>query len=434
MSRAGEAAAGSGGHRVGPLLDDLFRRQYGQLVARLTRDLGPGRLSLIEDVVQDALLRAVKLWPYEGTPDDPRAWLTVVARRLATDALRRERLHSLAEPLLVERTRQRAAATPGADDAVADDTLRMMFMCCHPSLSHASRIALTLKMVGGFGTSEIAAALLARESAVAQRLSRAKAQLREGGVRFEMPSGTELAPRRQAVLDVLYLMFNEGYRAHSGQDLVRTDLVREAVRLADLLCADALAPAAEAHALLALMLFLAARIPARTNDFGELLTLSQQDRKRWDRGAIQGGFHHFKQSIGGPHLTTFHVEAAIASCHAIAQTYDATDWRTILTHYDQLLRIGGGPVAALNRAVAVAKVEGAERALRELDALTGEPALRDYALLPATRAQLLWTIGDHSAAAEALRAALMLVASEPERAFMRDRLQQCEAGAPAPDF
>ncbi|MEM7201834.1 MAG: sigma-70 family RNA polymerase sigma factor [Planctomycetota bacterium] len=422
------------GARIDALVEPLFRRQYGRLVAGLTRIFGPARLDLVEDVVQESLLRAMRTWPFEGVPDRPERWLATVARNLATDALRHDATAAQKQRELATWATAAAAEAPPdrLPDEVADDTLRLIFTTCHPSLTPETRVALTLKTLCGFGVSEVAAALLAREATVAQRLSRAKAQLQRSEIDFVVPPPAELELRLASVLEVLYLLFNEGYRVHRGQGLVRRDLVAEAVRLAELLCRMPETDQPQVHALLALMRFLGARLPARTDAFGELLTLSHQDRERWDRDWLQRGFAHFARSIAGDRRTAFHVEAAIASVHAAAPTYADTDWVAVLRHYDDLVAEQDSPVVRLNRAVALAKVHGLDAGLAELERLDDDPKLRHYGLLPATRAQLLWSRGDPDAAAAAYRAALALECSEPEQQFLQARLRRCEAGDGAP--
>lgn len=415
------------------LVEHLFRHRYGEMVAGLVRVLGPERLDLVEDVVQEALLRALRNWPVEGVPDRPEAWVFRVARNLAVDALRRRRIAARAEDEL-GRWAATAGGTAEAPDGVADDTLRMIFACSHPALPPDARVPLVLKTVCGFDVPAIAAALLAKEATVAQRLSRAKERLRLGRVAFEVPAEAELPVRLHGVLEVLYLVFNEGWRAHRGEDLVRADLVQEAVRLCGLLLEQPATARPEVHALLALMLLLGARLPARTDDLGELLTLAQQDRSRWDRRWLLAGLHHFRSSLQGDELTAYHVEAAIASRHAAAPSYAATDWPAILHDYDRLLELHDSPVVRLNRAVAVAKVQGPDAGIEALAAIDGHGALRDYFLLPATRAWFEWTADRREAAAASLEQALSLPCSEPERRLLQRRLLACRRGEAPPEW
>jgi len=418
---------------VAPVVDHLFRHQYGRMVAGLTRVFGSELLDLVEDVVQEALLRALRVWPYEGIPREPEAWLVQVARNSALDALRRRSMAQSKQAELEAWAQRSQAATQDALPAeVADDTLAMMFMCCHPALAPDARVALTLKTLGGFGVAEIARALLAKEATVAQRLTRAKAQLQRGAATFAVPPAHELPRRLDSVLDVLYLLFNEGYAAARGDDLVRADLVHEALRLCRLVLATPATALPKVHALLALMSFLAARLPARTDAVGEPLTLAEQDRGQWDRALVAAGFHHFDRCLAGDELTPFHVEAAIASCHAAAPTYSATDWPTILERYDELVRIDGSPIVRLNRAVAIAQVHGPDRGLGELDALAASGKLGDYYLLPATRAQLLWLSGRRDDAIAAFERALACGCSGPAQQFLARRLAACRRGESAP--
>ncbi len=415
-------------------IEHVFRRHYRRLVARLTRVFGPQRLDLVEDVVQEALLRAMHTWPFHGTPDDPEAWLGRVARNLALSVIRHGKLaESKADDLRVLAER-RMPADVEPDGAVADDSLRMMFTCCHPALPADARVALTLKTLCGFGSREIASALLQKEATIAQRLTRAKAKLQRESVAFEVPGPAEMSSRLDSVLEVIYLVFNEGYRAHRGADLVREDLVCEAIRLAKALTNEREIDRPKVHALLALMLFLGARIGARTGDTGELLTLAEQDRSKWDKTWLGAATTEFGRAIAGDELTPFHVEAAIASLHAAARSYEETDWGRILARYDELVSLSASPIVRLNRAVALAQVDGPESALVELERLESTGVLSAYALLPVTQAHLMWRAGDHARAAAHYRVALELPCTDPERNLLERRLAACERGDAAPRF
>jgi RNA polymerase sigma-70 factor (ECF subfamily) len=415
------------------LVEDLFRHRYGRMVAGLVRVLGAERLDLAEDVVAEAFLRGLRTWPAEGVPERPDAWIFRVARNLALDTLRRRAVASRAEEELVRWAageREAERAEPG--DGPADDTLRMMFTCCHPALPSDTRVPLVLKTVCGLGMDEIAAALFAKETAIAQRLTRGKARLQGLGARIEVPPPRELAERLPPVLDALYLMFNEGYRAHRGEDLVRPDLVNEAVRLAALLAEDEHTARPQVHALLALMLLSGARLPARVDAFGDVLTLCEQDRSRWDRRWIAHGFEQFRRSLGGERLTAWHVEARIASLHAIASDYAATDWPAILAAYDQLAAIADTPVVRLNRAVALAKVRGPRAGLEALAELDGAPELGRYGLGAAVAAHLSWQLGEHDAALAHFQRALSFACTGPEARLLARRRDACAGRAPAP--
>lgn len=416
-----------------PQLDELFRHRYGAMVAGLCRVLGAERLDLVEDVVQEAMLRALRRWPAEGVPERPDAWLFAVARNLALDALRRQRLAARVE---AELARWAAAAEIDSEapcsDEFGDDTLRMMFACCHPSVPADARVALVLKTVAGFGVPEIAAALLQKEATIAQRLVRAKARLQREAVELVVPPTSELPERLATVLDVLYLMFNEGYRAHRGAELVRGDLVQEAVRLAGLLLEQPTTRGPAVHALLALLLLQGARLPARLDAMGEVLTLAEQDRSRWDPEWLRCGFWHLRAAMGGERLTAWHAEAGIASVHAAARDYADTDWRQVLAWYDRLIQVADAPLVRLNRAIAVAKLHGAGAALRELAAPGLAEALDGYQLWWAVRAQLAWTLGDLGAAALALERAIACGGALPEQRLLARRLAAVQRGEPAP--
>lgn len=414
------------------LVADLFRHRFARLVAGLCRVLGPGNLDLAEDVVQEAMLRALRSWPVDGVPDQPEAWLCRVARNLALDSLRRQRIgRRVEQELAAWATADDSTAGP-EPDSIADDTLRMLFLASHPAVPADARVPLLLKTVCGFGVPAIARALLQKDATIAQRLVRAKAKLQSGDVTFAMPDAAEMPARLDLVLQVIYLVFNEGYRAHAGDTLLRCDLVDEAVRLTALLLEMPATARPEVHALLALELLLGARSPARTDSDGNLVPLAQQDRARWDRRWLSSGFVHFERSIGGDRLTPYHVEAAIACAHASAPDYATTDWPRILGHYDQLLALAPSPIVRLNRAVAVGKVHGPLAARTELDALAAERALDGYFLLFAVRAQMHWALGEHAAAAAALERAQALPCTEPEQRLLAARLAAVRRGEPPP--
>lgn len=401
------------------LLDHLFRRQAGRLVAALARLLGPDRLDLAEEVVQDAIVRALEVWPHRGVPSDPAAWLARVARNRAIDLLRREA--TLRDRLARWDPEQPTRAS--ADGM--DDELAMVFLCCHPSLPRESRVALTLKTVGGFGVTEIARAFLARPDAIAQRLVRAKRSLRDAGARFDLPTPEALAERIESVHDVLYLMFNEGYGAAQGDALVRAELCGEAMRLAERVAEGPGGDSAETDALLALMYLQASRLPARTDAAGALILLEDQPRERWDRGLIARGLRRLDRSARGGRETRYHLEAAIAACHAVAPSFEATDWARIEALYEQLETLTDSPVVALNRAVAIGMLHGPADALAFLDTHVQGDALQRYLPWHATLGELYRRSGDDVRAAAAFRTALSLPVTEPERAFLRARLAAC---------
>ena len=412
---------------TGVLLEHLFRHQAGRMVARLTRLLGPEYVALAEETVQDAMLRALQTWPYQGIPDNAAGWLFRVAHNVAIDALRRDKIFGdKTEAIVGELTRSAGHAPDdtGVGEQFRDDELRMIFMCCHPALSRDASVALSLKIIGGFSVREIARAFLSDEAAIAQRLVRAKRQIRDQRLTLDLPSGVELTTRLDSALEVIYFMFNEGYAAQAGAELIRQDLCMEALRLGRLIASASIATP-RVHALVALMALQGARLPARVDEAGDLVLLADQDRSRWDERLIAIGFHHFDRSIAGADVSEYHVQAAIAATHARAIDSRSVDWPLILELYDQLLSLNASPIVALNRAVAIAKVHGPADALAAVAPLDRDPKLRHYHLLLAVRGQLLLDLGRTDDAAEAFRAALACGCTDPERRLLTRRLEAC---------
>jgi RNA polymerase sigma-70 factor, ECF subfamily len=411
------------------VVDHLFRHQSGRMIATLTRIFGPRRLDLVEEVVQDALVKALELWPFEGVPGNPSAWLVQVAKNRALDAIRRE-------VSLSEKLPEISRAFPDHDDPPArdtcefvDDQLAMMFLCCHPTLPHETRLALTLKTVAGFSVREIARAFLAQEAAIAQRLVRGKRQIREQRIEFEMPRGQELIERLNWVLEAIYLLFNEGYSAHEGESLLRADLCEEAIRLARMVAAHSSTDVPKSHALLALLLLQASRLPARVNAEGDLFLMRDQDRSLWDRRLIAEGMIHLDRSAQGGDLTVYHLQAGIAAEHSIAPTYAGTNWEDITDLYDQLCALDPNPVIALNRAIALSRWKGPEAGIGAIAGIESSPALSRYHFLPATLGELWNELGDKQRAAQYYKAALTFVSTEPERRLLQKRLMSCETPA-----
>jgi RNA polymerase sigma-70 factor (ECF subfamily) len=397
---------------TGELIDHLFRHQAGRIVCTLTRIFGPRHLQLAEDVVQEALIKALELWPHRGVPANPSAWLIEVARNRALDALRRE--SSLAAKS-VELTRlAQGTGTAGCD--AMDDQLAMIFLCCHPDVPRDGRVALTLKTVCGFSTGEIARAFLIQEATAAQRIVRAKRLVRD--LRFELPDSGELAARRESVLEVLYLLFNEGYTRNS------VDLAEEAIRLARLVADHVAACAPEADALLALCLLQSARSPARLNAQGDLFLLADQDRSLWDRSRISEGLLRLDRSAAGDRMSQYHVEAGIAAAHATAPDFEATDWAFIVHLYDLLYAINPSPVVALNRAVAISRSQGPAAGLDALSGIEQHASLANYYLLPATLGRLYEELDDRPRASSFYRSALECECGPAERRFLERQWQR----------
>jgi RNA polymerase sigma-70 factor (ECF subfamily) len=416
---------------ISRLADHLFRHEAGKLVAVLTGIFGIARLQLAEDVVQEAMVRALQTWPYYGVPQNPAAWLTQTAKNLALDLIRREKRFLEKQPEIIATVEQRLTEgdEPAFGDEIKDDRLRLMFACCHPLIPQEAQTALALKTLCGFSPGEIAKAFLTSEAAIAKRLTRARQRIQEQGIPFEIPSGAELSSRLDGVLQILYLLFNEGYKASSGESLVRAELCHEAIRLATLLAGHPAARQPRTHALLALMLLDAARLPARTDAEGNILRLREQDRTAWDRAMIARGIRHLGQSAAGEVVSEYHVQAGIAACHCTAPDYAATDWPRILALYDSLVALNDSPVVALNRAVAVAHVHGPAQGLAAVAAIPDRRPLESYYLLHAVLGEFEAQREDFPTAAEHLREAIRLTEVKSERVFLAERLRECEARA-----
>jgi len=418
------------GSRPALVAEDLFRHEGARIVAALVGHLGVRHLQLAEDVTQEALVRALQTWPYRGIPDNPAAWLTQTAKNIALDTLRREHTWREKEEGVAQECARWLAAPPGEaepDGGFADDTLRMMFICFHPRLSPEAQTALALRALCGLSPAEIAAAFLTSEAAISKRLVRARQRIRDLELPFAMPEPAELPARLDGVLGALYLLFNEGYKASGGASLVRADLCHEAIRLTRLLAGHPATQAPRVHALAALMLLGAARLPARSDDAGNLLRLHEQDRAAWDQRLIHQGLRHLRLSASGGELSPYHLEAAIAACHSTAPDDPSTDWPRILALYDQLALRTRSPVVRLNRAVAVARVHGPRAGLEALDAIGAAPELAQYHLHHATRATFAAALGNHAEAIALFRKAASLAALPSEKEFLARRVAECQA-------
>jgi RNA polymerase sigma-70 factor (ECF subfamily) len=404
-----------------PLVGELFRREAGKISAWLARLLGPARLDLIEDAVQDAFGAALARWPLDGVPARPAAWLAVAARNKALDRLKRA---ARLEPF-DESAAWRLGFSDPEETGRIDDTLALMFVACHPALERDEQTMLTLKSVCGFDVKEIARAYLSTPEAVTQRLVRAKRRIRELRLGFEIPEGPHLAARLPSLIEAIYLLFNGGYTSGEGAELIARALCAEALRLAGLLTAHRATATGEGHALAALISFHHARADARTGEAGALILLAEQDRALWDRTLIAQGFEHLRAAMSSPVLTPLHVEAAIASVHAAAPSFDDTDWRMLSRYYVLLEELKPTPVVQLNAAIALAHAEGAGTGLARLDALAGLRKLARYALYHAARGDLLLKLGRSRDAAAAFARALDCPVNDAERRHLERRVTAC---------
>lgn len=408
-------------------LEHLFRHEAGRMVATLTRVFGVANLALVEDVVQDALCRALETWKIRGVPDEPAAWLMAAARNRALDALRRQRTAQRFAPEVAwhveseQRIEELSAST-----TFADDLLRMMFSCCSPRLTEESQVALILHILCGFSVSEVANAFLSRQETVKKRITRAKALLASSKQLFDL-TDADFAERLSSVQRALYLVFSEGFHGSSTESAVRAELCDEAMRLAALLCQNAATATPATHALSALMFLHAARLPSRVDPSGDFTQLLEQDRSRWDQRLVAEGQRLLEASAAGDELSAYHLEAAIASLHASASDPASTPWPTIVSLYDVLLRVRPSPVVALNRALAIAQCDGPTRGLEELHAIADRERLAAYPFYSAALGELELRRGQTDAAREHYREALALARNPAERRFLERRIADCQS-------
>jgi len=412
------------------LLDSLYRVDSGRILATLIRLLGD--FDLAEEAMHEAFAAALSLWPNNGVPNNPRPWLISTARFKAIDTLRRRARFDASQDDLARSLEAQWSSAESSNEAdslegkVEDDRLRLIFTCCHPSLAPEARVALTLREVCGLTTEEIAKAFLVTPATLAQRIVRAKAKIRETPIPYEVPTPEELPERLGAVLQVIYLVFNEGYSAAAGAEVTRAELTGEAIRLGRLLTAlqPNPEPEPEVLGLLALMLLQESRRAARTSPTGELILLENQDRSLWHRPHIQEGLALLEKALRSRRFGAYTLQAAIAAVHAEAESVAATDWRQIVAIYDQLVRIQPSPVVHLNRAVAIAMRDGPEAGLAHIDAVLAHGELANYYLAHSARADMCRRLGRTAEARSAYEKALALTQQEPERQFLQERIRQ----------
>jgi len=416
---------------VTQVVEHFFRHEAGKMISTLTRIFGIEHLNRAEDVVQETLARALQTWPYYGIPKNPAAWITQVAKNLALDLIRRDKVFRNKENEIVHLMEQvstdyGAAASDPVEDGITDDRLRMMFTCCHPLIPQEMQVALALKTLCGFSPAEIARAFLTSEAAIAKRLTRAKQRIRDARIAFEIPVGEELILRLDGVLQTLYLLFNEGYKASGGEHLIRAELCHEAIRLTALLAEHSAGNQPRSYALLALMLLNGARLPARLDAEGNILRLEEQNRSQWDQAMIARGLYHLMQSTAGDEASEYHLQAAIAACHCAAQDYESTDWPRILSLYDRLIELDDSPVVALNRAVAVANVHGPRPGIEAVEAIHDRQQLDCYYLLYAVLGEFEADLDHRQAAMKHFRKALELATMKSEQIFLTKKIQELD--------
>jgi len=414
-------------------IDHLFRRESGRMVATLTRIFGVHNLALAEDVVQDAFCRAVEVWSFRGVPENPSAWLMATAKNRALDVLRRERTARTFAPELGRLLQSEWTLAPVVEElfstsAIKDDLLRMMFSCCHPRLPEEAQVAVMLHILCGFSVDEVASAFVSTHAAIEKRITRARKVLAKSKRLLDIAAATEFSARLPAVQRSLYLLFNEGYHGASAETAVRAELCREAMRLTAIILEHSFGTTPATYALAALMSLDAARLPARVDASGDLLSLLDQDRSQWDQERIAQGLRFLELSGTGSELSEYHVEAAIASFHTRALRVEDTDWAAIVSLYDTLMKIRPSPIVALNRAIAVAQNEGPERGLEEFRAIKEADRLASYPFYPATLGELEFRRGKYKTARQHFAEALALARNSMERRFLDQRVRACDGG------
>ena len=427
MTSPSEKTAAPSAVDIPGLTDHLFRREAAKLVAVLTGIFGIERWQLAEDVVQEAMVRALQTWPYYGVPKNPAAWLTQAAKNLALDNLRREKNFHEKQPQIISHIEQLPGETDGGsspafESEIKDDRLRMMFVCCHPSVSEEGQVALILKTLCGFSVGEIANAFLTSEETITKRLYRAREHFREKKVAFEMPSPQDLQTRLDNVLTAIYLIFNEGYNSSYHDSIVREDLVEEALRLGKMLTDHPLTRQPESMALVALMCFQSARLPARVDRDGNLIQLKDQDRTIWNAAMIRLGVSFLDQASQGEKVSSYHLEAAIAHEHCVSKDYASTNWEKILSLYAWLYEMKPDPLIALNRLIAFGELHGPAAGLKELESFHDVGRMKNYFLYPAVLGEWHAQLGNKAVAKTHFEHAISLTNSNTEKQLLLNKI------------
>jgi RNA polymerase sigma-70 factor (ECF subfamily) len=415
-------------HNVNQIVDHLFRHESGKMVSVLSRLLGLQNLDIAQDIVQDTLLQAMNTWAFNGIPENPSAWLYRVAKNKAIDFLRRQKKFKEITPqyyylLQSEYTLSSTVNNLFLENEIQDSQLRMMFACCHPSITEESQIALTLKTLCGLNTGEIAKAFLTNEETISKRIYRAKEKIKAEKIELNVPQGKELPDRLDVVLKSLYLLFNEGYNSSNPDNLIREDLCREAMRLTYILTTHNITNASVTNALLALMCFQASRLEARLDDKGNIILLKYQNRSKWHQPLIQSGFAYLEKATGALHPSVYHVEATIASFHAVAPSFEQTNWKSIYRLYETLYRLQPAPVIALNKAIASAYANGMNDALKELLQIKG---LENYYLYHTSIGEIYFELQNKELAKKFYEAALRLTSSIKEQQLLKKKIASCD--------
>jgi len=405
--------------QVTHLVDHFFREEYGKAVSYLTAKYGASNLELAEDSVQEALYKAMKSWPYGQIPTNPTGWIITVASNKMVDHLRRESRVDGADMI----PEKEGNFIEVELETIKDDVVKMMFACCHSSLSTEYQIILTLKILGGLSIREIARALLKKEETVAKSYTRAKKKFQSEAIALELPGRAEIRIRLRTVLHIIYLLFNEGYKTTEGDTLIQKGLCKEAIRLTNILLESEACNISMTNALMALMLFHSSRFESRVNEQGELVTLENQDRSKWDLGLIEDGLNSLELATQGSFLNEFYVQAAISGTHCKADTYEETNWKEILGMYNVLLQINPTSIVRLNRAVALAKANSPWEALKELRLLESDNQMQEYYLFHAIKGEFLQEVGESAAALKALNRAIALTSNAAEIAHLRRKLE-----------